>query len=119
MRPIVMVLGIFGGVFGLIAAGTGAWVEMAVYRLPDDSPGTNLVVAMTFFGVFAASIMGIIGAAMSLTMPRFSAALMVASSLVGLLAVGSQFGLAAVLLFAATAILLFTDIKAIQGNRGP
>ena len=105
MKLAALIIGIFGSVAGFIAAmfallvgGIGAAV------------GGGTEVAWLGFAAFVASIVALVGAALAIAKPRFSAVTMLVCGVVGLVCV-SVFWIPAALLLAIAALLAFLGRK--------
>lgn len=108
MRVAGLVLGILGSVAGFFGALVAIFFGGVTGALGDEETGTTLAIACTI--AIVASIVGLIGAIISPGKPKLGAGLMLASAIIGIIAVFVAYILGAVLLLIG-ALLAFIGRK--------
>ena len=104
MRIAALIVGIFGAIAGFI----GALVALAVGGIGGaiDVEGAETVVALGWVALLM-SIVGLVGASLSMAKARVAASLMLLSAIVGVIAVSAAYALATVLLIIAAIFAFF------------
>ena len=103
MSIAALIIGIFGAVAGFVGALLGLLVGGIGSAFGAEGAATIGYLSLCALGV---SIIALVGAALALAKPRFSAFLMASSAIVGLVLIGAAFVVATVLLLIA-ALLAF------------
>lgn len=103
MKNAARILGIIGGIIGLLTAiavllfgGLGGLFEL---------PGAGVVSGLGWLALIA-SIVGLVGGVIAITRPTLAGALMLGAAVVGLIAVGLFFIVAAIILAVGGALAL-------------
>ncbi len=91
------VAGFIGAVFALVVGGIGG-----ALNLEDAGTVTSLA-----FVALGSSIVGLVGATLSMAKPRLAASLMLVSAIVGVIAVSMAYALATALLLIGAAMTFF------------
>lgn len=96
------------GILGSIAGFIGAVIALLVGGLGGalDVEGAGTVTGLSFVAI-GASIVGLVGAVLSMAKPRLAASMMLVSAIVGLIAVSAAYVLATVLLLIGAALTFF------------
>ncbi len=103
MRIAGLIIGIFGGLAGLMGGACALFIGGVGEALGAE--GAEEVIGLGWLA-FVASIVGLVGAALALSKPKFAALLMVIAGVVGLIAVFVAFILGTIL-FGLAALLTF------------
>ena len=111
MKIAALIIGIFGAMAGFI----GAIVALFLGGI-GAAFGAGTEVAWLGFGALAMSVVGLVGAALSIAKPRAAAVLMVISAILGVIFVFVAYILATILLLVA-ALLAFLGRER-QGSAG-
>lgn len=102
------IAGLIVGVLGSVAGFIGALLALLVGGLGGalDVEGAGTVTGLSFVAI-GASIVGLVGAVLSMVKPRLAASMMLASAIVGVVAVFVAYILATVLLLIGAALTFF------------
>ncbi len=105
MKIAALIIGIFGSAAGFIAALFGLLIGGI-----DAAIGGGTQIAWMAFVALGVSVLALVGAALAIAKPRFSAVVMVVCGVVGLVFVG-LFWIVAAILLAIAALLAFLGRK--------
>ena len=95
MRVAALIIGIIGSAAGFVAAVIALFIGGVGVAL--EAEGASKITSLAF-GAIGASIVGLVGGALSIAKPRFAAVLMVLSAVVGAISISAFYALGAALL---------------------
>jgi len=106
MKIAAMVLGILGGVFGILGALFALFIGGLGAGLEDPEAGTVIGLGLAAIII---SIVGIVGGAIALSRPAIAGYMMIASGILGFIAISAGYIVAGPLLVIGGALALFAS----------